>query len=767
MPSPQPPTEEFYCEEIATEEVQSAIKHVKTASTPSPFDQVSYMIFKQCPSLRMALVDLFNYCWAQSEIPSQWKFAAIKLIGKSSAADDPTSPSNFRPIALTSCVGKLFTTILRNRWLSYMTTNGYLDSSIQKAFMKATPGCIEHQSKLAAILAEARKTHKSLAVCWLDLANAYGSVHHSLIQFSVQHYHAPAQFCNILQSLYSGLLGTIISSSWSTPTIPLEVGVYQGDPLSVVIFNTVINTLVDTLQTRPDLGFSVSNSHQVNLLQYADDTCITANSPAACQHLLDMVDSWLQWSGMRAKVPKCHCLALQSSTGKLLDPHLSIQNQTIPFIGSGSIKFLGMTIQVPANQSETKIALKTNLERMLKAVDAAPVTRRQKLRLYKAGICPRLTWLLTIQELPITWVERQLETTATRFVKKWAGLAKSANTALLYLPQRMSGLNLPSLSALYKQLQVSRQCQLLTSADACVRHLAEKHLQNEDSLSRKSFKPAVIVRDALADDPGRNRKALSLAVKRKVKDSEAKQRLSQVQQLPKQGEMIRATSSETASVWAKAVQALPSNTMKFALNAAHDSLPHNVNLHMWKKRDSPTCPLCGERQSLLHVLNNCSVARDLRRYNHRHDAVLREIVNFVKPKLPPATNLTADINEYAFPTHIVPTDLRPDIVWWDDQQKSLMLVELTISYETNFDDAAERKEVRYEELITGARASGYDAELITLEVGSRGVINPAGFKHLRQTLSICSTDMSELLLCTCKRAIEGSYIIWCSRNRIT
>ena len=251
-------------------------------------------------------------------------------------------------------------------------------------------------------------------------------------------------------------------------------------------------------------------------------------------------------------------------------------------------------------------------------------------------------------------------------MKKWAGLAKSANTALLYLPQRMSGLNLPSLSGLHKQLQVSRQCQLLTSADACVRHLAEKHLQNEDRLFRKSFKPAVIVRDTLADDPGRNRKALSLAANREVKDREARQRLSQVQQLSKQGEMIHAISSETAAVWAN-LQALSSNTVKFTLNAAHDSLPHNVNLHMWKKRDSPTCPLCGEKQNLLHILNNCSVARDLRCYNHRHDAVLREIVKFVQPKLPPATNLTANINEHAFPLHIVSTDLRPDIVWWDDQ----------------------------------------------------------------------------------------------------
>ena len=96
--------------------------------------------------------------------------------------------------------------------------------------------------------------------------------------------------------------------------------------------------------------------------------------------------------------------------------------------------------------------------------------------------------------------------------------------------------------------------------------------------------------------------------------------------------------------------------------------------------------------------------------------MLREIVNFVEPKLPPKTNLTTDINEYAFPTHIVSMDLWPDIVWWDDQQKSPMLVELTISYETNFDDAAERKEVMYEELITRTWASGYGTEFITLEV---------------------------------------------------
>ena len=135
------------------------------------------------------------------------------------------------------------------------------------------------------------------------------------------------------------------------------------------------------------------------------------------------------------------------------------------------------------------------------------------------------------------------------------------------------------------------------------------------------------------------------------------QRLLQVQDLQKQGEMLRATTSDTAAVWAKAVQALPSNAMKFALNATHDTLPHNANLHLWKKKDSAACPLCGERQS------NCKVARDLRHYNQRHDAVLQENTNCIQPKLSPTTQLMADFNdEYEFPMHIVPTDLRPDIV---------------------------------------------------------------------------------------------------------
>lgn len=98
---------------------------------------------------------------------------------------------------------------------------------------------------------------------------------------------------------------------------------------------------------------------------------------------------------------------------------------------------------------------------------------------------------------PIIWADRELESTVTRFLKKWAGLAKCTNITLLYLPTKRSGLNLSALTSLYKRLQVSRQSQLLMSPDGSVRLLVERNLQHELSMLRKKFKLADMVKKNL------------------------------------------------------------------------------------------------------------------------------------------------------------------------------------------------------------------------------------------------------------------------------
>ena len=108
---------------------------------------------------------------------------------------------------------------------------------------------------------------------------------------------------------------------------------------------------------------------------------------------------------MKAKVPNCQCISLQSSTGKLHNPQLMLDGAPIPFM-CDPVRFLGMEVQVPSKSDGSRESLLVSLEKLMKAVDITPLTRGQKLLMYKAGVCPRLTWPLLIHEFLISWVEK-------------------------------------------------------------------------------------------------------------------------------------------------------------------------------------------------------------------------------------------------------------------------------------------------------------------------------------------------------------------------
>ena len=115
----------------------------------------------------------------------------------------------------------------------------------------------------------------------------------------------------------------------------------------MLIFLTVMNTLSDTLNTRWDLSFSLPQSKiSINHLLYADDACIISSSPAGCQHLLDMVQRWLEWAQLKAMVPKCCSLVIQASSGRRVIPTITINGDRIPTAEDGEFKFLGMPVQV-------------------------------------------------------------------------------------------------------------------------------------------------------------------------------------------------------------------------------------------------------------------------------------------------------------------------------------------------------------------------------------------------------------------------------------
>ena len=75
-----------------------------------------------------------------------------------------------------------------------------------------------------------------------------------------------------------------------------------------------------------------------------------------------------------------------------------------------------------------------------------------------------------------------------------------------------------------------------------------------------------------------------------------------------------------------------------------------------------------------------------------------------------------------FPVHIIQTEKRPDIVAWSDSKKSVFLVELTVLWEENREEAYERKKNRYKLLRANCVEKGWICHVIAIEVGCRGFL---------------------------------------------
>ena len=99
---------------------------------------------------------------------------------------------------------------------------------------------------------------------------------------------------------------------------------------------------------------------------------------------------------------------------------------------------------------------------------------------------------------------------------------------------------------------------------------------------------------------------------------------------------------------------------------------------MWHKTYCPTMPTlhCGGRKMAYQMLASCvaknKLCLNLRHYNTRHDSVLKEIEQGVRPHLSEGECLLADLpnyQPYTFPPHITYTDLRPDLVLWNNKEK--------------------------------------------------------------------------------------------------
>ena len=80
--------------------------------------------------------------------------------------------------------------------------------------------------------------------------------------------------------------------------------------------------------------------------------------------------------------------------------------------------------------------------------------------------------------------------------------------------------------------------------------------------------------------PGANKRTLVRRVKAYIMEKETAKRLERVKSRKHQGQLLHETEDEAARIWSSAVLQLPPQVLRFSMNVAHDTLPHNANLSL-------------------------------------------------------------------------------------------------------------------------------------------------------------------------------------------
>ena len=94
---------EVYNGPFSMEELQDALRRAHDTSAGP--DEIHYQLLKHLPSSSLLLLlNILNKIWLSGDFPSDWRKAIVIPIPK--PGKDPTNPTNYRHIALTSCICK-------------------------------------------------------------------------------------------------------------------------------------------------------------------------------------------------------------------------------------------------------------------------------------------------------------------------------------------------------------------------------------------------------------------------------------------------------------------------------------------------------------------------------------------------------------------------------------------------------------------------------------------------------------------------------------
>ena len=115
-------------------------------------------------------------------------------------------------------------------------------------------------------------------------------------------------------------------------------GVFQGDPISPVIFLLVFNPILQKLQENLHKGYKLGDVSHVTT-PYADDFCLISTRSTSHQKMINDLHIQISSMGMKLKPSKCRSFSISGGRPVVFPFHIG--DDEIASIRDEEQKFLG------------------------------------------------------------------------------------------------------------------------------------------------------------------------------------------------------------------------------------------------------------------------------------------------------------------------------------------------------------------------------------------------------------------------------------------
>ena len=244
-----------------------------------------------------AMAKFFTEILIARQVPSDWSAAIIALLPK---LQGPSKPSDLRPIALASHLGKCFSRIVVRRLSPYLTAQGG-----QQAVTKGRQAC-DVCWATRQLCHNLREWKSKGILVKLDIRKAFDSVRRDRLGEQI------AAWCNggdcdatacLIDMLKANDL--LFSLPWTNSHVTSDRGVKQGAGESPTLFSRLLDSiLMDMGEAKEPIlaGFKEQG------LCFMDDALLWQGSIKGMQALLDRLAPRLRHFGLVVQPLKCQCL---------------------------------------------------------------------------------------------------------------------------------------------------------------------------------------------------------------------------------------------------------------------------------------------------------------------------------------------------------------------------------------------------------------------------------------------------------------------------